>query len=568
MRLTKVIQRLSIILSENKGSMILSGLLLLLVSVLDGIGITSIFPLISLIISGDELPSGKLSNILFSIERVLPVSLNLVSISIFVLTLFIIKAVLKLATRWYIVSYVNKYEDSIINRLFKATLDANIAFNYGVKQGPYINIFTEEAHYSSNVMLSISEIFALSMTVVIYMMICIFISVPLTLSALGVSFMLLLPIQFIAKLAYRYGDKYANDRHDLTSYMIEIKTGIKFVKSLGNKLEIINRRFSELAAKLSASRFKRVFLANSFSIWGEPLGIASILIIIFIGLNYLELVAAEMIIFLVVYFRFVPMVNSLFTRTGELFTYLPSVEKVYGYLNSASKCKERSGGTTLNAKSYDIEFKSVAFGYDDKTILNDVNFTINKNEFVLIKGESGSGKTTIIDLMMGLYMPSSGQILTNGQLIKSLDLNDYRSRIAYMAQDAFIFDDTIIRNICMRSGEVNIEIGKHAASLVAADKFIEAKPYKYYSILGEQGVNLSGGQRQRLALARSITPKPSLLILDEPTNQLDKETEELIFNYIKGLKGKITIILVTHSNDLVEGIDKVFHIKNGTLKVI
>lgn len=563
-------EELRFVFSGQKAVMAIAIALLVVVSVLDGLSMTAILPLLNFIIKGNEagFAGGNVTKKVFSVMTGAGIPLTLLSLSSMILALFVLKAALKLGTRWYVVYMQNRFEDRLIHRLFSATLGANIFFHSRTKQGAYINAFTEDVAKASTVMISISDISALFFTIMIYITITMMISGPLTVLSVTASLLLLLPLQIITRLGYRYSDQLVTDRHDFTSYLLEIKSGIKFVKSLGSKLNLISRQFEELRKKLYKSRFRVVFFSNSLTIWGEPLGIVVILATIFAGLNLFRIGAAELLIFLILYVRMVPMINGLSASMGELWTKLPSVNRVRKYINNAAVEREREDGILPDSEGYDIEFDSVCFGYDSRRILNNVNFVVRQNECVLIKGPSGAGKSTILDLIMGLYKPTGGQILVNGTPLDTLDLLHWRGKIAYVPQDCFLFNDSILRNVCLRLGEENLEEAKSAASKVEADRFIDERAEGYQTVLGERGINLSGGQKQRLALARALIPLPKILILDEPTNALDKESEENIFQCISQLKGKMTIILVTHSREMrrVES-DKVLVIENGNVKI-
>ena len=215
-----------------------------------------------------------------------------------------------------------------------------------------------------------------------------------------------------------------------------------------------------------------------------------------------------------------------------------------------------------------IEFKNVSFAYNGKpNVFDNINFSINKNEFVAIVGESGIGKTTLIDLISGLIEPTKGEILLNGKKIFSESKNNIISAIGYIPQNYNFLDDTIEKNIAF--GEEKPDLKKIEKSLIQANlsKFVETLKNKSQEIIGEQGIMLSGGQKQRLAIARSLYLDAQILILDESTSSLDKETEGKIFEEFMKLKDMKTLIVISHKMLNYEFFDKIISIDNQQIEI-
>ena len=166
---------------------------------------------------------------------------------------------------------------------------------------------------------------------------------------------------------------------------------------------------------------------------------------------------------------------------------------------------------------------------------------IKKNIITAISGKSGAGKSTLLDLLIGIQEPVSGEIFFNEEKLTDLDLTSYRSKIAMVSQDPYLFNASILDNLRWIKKNIEKNILEESLDLANCKKFIDALPDKINTIVGERGMKLSGGQRQRISLARALITKPELLILDEPTSSLDKESEELIFDSLKKIS-KFTIL--------------------------
>ncbi len=216
----------------------------------------------------------------------------------------------------------------------------------------------------------------------------------------------------------------------------------------------------------------------------------------------------------------------------------------------------------------DVEFRNVSFNYAGKkkrTILDDVSFKIRAGEVAALVGESGVGKTTLIDLISLYYLPIKGRVLIDGINNRKLDLKFLRNEIAVVPQDIVLFNDTVKNNIRYGSFKATDDEIERAAKMAHADHFIKGFPKKYDQIVGERGIKLSTGQRQRIALARAFLRKPKILILDEPTSALDAKSEAYIQDALQKLmKGKTTFI-IAHRLSTVRKADKIIVLKKGEI---
>jgi ABC-type multidrug transport system fused ATPase/permease subunit len=215
-----------------------------------------------------------------------------------------------------------------------------------------------------------------------------------------------------------------------------------------------------------------------------------------------------------------------------------------------SPCADQTGdqvlGPALSAK--DLAIDGLSFSYDGRTpVFNNLSFTIPHGKTTAIAGESGIGKTTLCHLFMRLYAPDAGTITWGGQEVHKLDRNWFRSQVAMVSQETFLFHTTILENIRFFKPEADMEAVKKAAKAARIHEFIESLPQGYDTLVGDRGTRLSGGQKQRLSIARAILMDPKILILDEATAFLDKTAEQ----GIKDLMKNKTIILVSHRKTAV-----------------
>jgi ABC-type multidrug transport system fused ATPase/permease subunit len=215
-----------------------------------------------------------------------------------------------------------------------------------------------------------------------------------------------------------------------------------------------------------------------------------------------------------------------------------------------------------------IDFEHITFSYPsrpDIQVLKDVSISIKPGEKIALVGPSGTGKSTIVQLLMRYYEPSSGQVLVNNQNITGFDVSDFRRNIAIVPQEVMLFGGSIYENIAYGKPNASRAEIIEAARKANALEFIESFPEKYETLVGERGVKLSGGQRQRIAIARAILKDPRILILDEATSALDSESEKLVQDALDGLMLNRTTIIIAHRLATIRNVDNIYVIKDGSI---
>lgn len=228
------------------------------------------------------------------------------------------------------------------------------------------------------------------------------------------------------------------------------------------------------------------------------------------------------------------------------------------------------GSDKRSAIKGEVVFDNVSFNYEDekeKLVLQNISFTVNAGETVAIVGESGVGKTTLVDMLLGFHFPTSGKILIDGRDIREFELKKLRSSIAVVSQDIILFNDSIKANIAFAKGtdKVDDEKLKEVAELADAKRFIESFPDKWDQLVGERGIKLSGGQRQRVAIAQAILADPKILILDEPTSALDARSEQKLHDSLAEFMRDKTTFVIAHRFSTVRNADKIIVLKYGRI---
>lgn len=256
--------------------------------------------------------------------------------------------------------------------------------------------------------------------------------------------------------------------------------------------------------------------------------------------------------------------RSLGWLINDTSNMLASAEKVKEFYLAQPKivdCKTEDEGRL----SGEVEFKNVSFSYDGTAAVKNISFTASKGQTVAIIGETGSGKSTIANLMFRFYDVDEGEVLLDGKNVKDISLKKIRSSMAMAMQDIFLFSDTIEGNIAYSNPNATMEQVKAAAKKADANLFIKRMPEGYDTIIGERGVGLSGGQKQRISLARALLKAPSILILDDTTSSVDMETEKYIQQMLKKEAENRTMFIIAHRISSVKNADLILVMEKGRI---
>jgi len=212
-----------------------------------------------------------------------------------------------------------------------------------------------------------------------------------------------------------------------------------------------------------------------------------------------------------------------------------------------------------------IRFDRISFSYAGKWVLKDVSLEIPAGSFAAVIGPSGAGKTTLVDLVSGLLRPQQGDVLIDDVPMGQLDVKFWRRQIGYVPQDTVLLHDSILTNVTLGDPALGEPEAEKALRAAEAWDFVAAMPEGLHTVVGERGSKLSGGQRQRIAIARALAHQPALLILDEATSALDPESENAICATLKSLRGRVTILAISHQPALVEVADRIYTIREQTV---
>ena len=380
-------------------------------------------------------------------------------------------------------------------------------------------------------------------------------------------------IQASKKRLLEDGTRMAQEQQKLVKHMQEALGGIKDLIINNNQKKYL-KYFKKSDESFKKAQGISIIIADSPRYIVETFGILIIIFLAYFLSTSMESFNSAVPILGTLALgaqRLLPIIQLTFRSWAYLKAGLPSLEDILKLLE-----KEDNSIINYQQKNIDfrnkISFRNVSFKYkDDSTnwILEDINLDIKKGEIIGIYGETGSGKSTFIDLLAGLIQPSMGSITIDGiDLDKHVD-ESWKSKLTYVPQNIFLIDATIKENVLFGNEEISYDKDFFESVLQKSkvNRFIQKLPQGLLSKVGERGLSLSGGERQRIGLARALYRNSEMLILDESTNSLDIETEKKIIKEIINLRGSKTIIMIAHRLSTLEKCDKYLHVKNGKITV-
>tara|TARA_Y100000992_G_scaffold208692_1_gene143044 strand:- start:1 stop:1713 length:1713 start_codon:yes stop_codon:yes gene_type:complete len=535
---------------------------MIVVSILELIGISLVIPFVTSIIDPEYIDSrltGLLKNYI-NINQLNSLSniLIIIILGFYVLKNFFV--IFVVAKQW-------KYSMNLITLVrvvfFKRYLDQNYIDFIKKDQSELIsNIMNVSATFGStfivNLLVFISEI----LIVISIIILLFFFNFKLTSFLMIILFfILIIYYQYISKRLKAAGLKRIESDEQIINYSKLSFQNIKELKLFNKQQYFIDNFFksAELSEKSNyfyqvSAQYPRIGM-EIFAI----LGICTLTLI----MNYFNFTSLDIITTLAFYgvsiFRILPSANKLMFAFQSIRFSKESLNIIIKELKNNKK-ENNQKTMNINLKFKDeIVLEDLSFGYQDENlIIKNLNFRIKKGNFIGIKGGSGTGKTTLIDILMGLINPSVGKIKSDGVEIQNNILR-WRDKCGYVPQNITLMNDTISSNIAFGEykNEINIEKVKNSLQIAGLNNFVNKLEKKEETRIGENGLSISGGQRQRLAIARALYRSPEILFFDEATSALDKNTENIVIDSIRKLKGHMTIIFVSHNQNIFNFCDDV-----------
>lgn len=533
---------------------------------LESIGINAIIPLFSFV-SKNQTPSGDfISKAIENFFHYAHLEYTLTFLLIFIILLFLVKAVALFWATYLSTHITTSFETKTRSELLSAILMADWPHLSEQKTGHLEQVLTTDIDHSSNLLSYISSLIIVLANMVAYSFLVVNISWTVALFTLVFGAAVLLGLKPLFNRNIAVSEAMSGTYKDIAHHVNENMTGMKFVKSafVGDKVLERGREYFERMKKLS---LKVAILRNATTVLLQPVGLIFIIAIFafFYKMTVFNFASFAVVVYSInKIFSFIQQAQSNIHTINAQIPYLESALK---FKSEAKKYEERDLGTANFRFQNKLEFKNVFFAYKQRgqNVLRDVAFSLNKGEMVGLIGPSGAGKTTVVDLILRLYLPQRGEILLDGKNIADIRMEYWRQNIGYVSQEIFLLNDTVENNIKFYSEAVTEKDMIEAARMANIYDFVDTLPEKFKTVVGERGILLSGGQRQRIILARVLARRPQILVLDEATSALDNKSELLIQKAIETLKGNVTALVIAHRLSTVMISDRLLVLDNGKI---
>ena len=559
-----------LVLVRGKGSsLILLYVLVIGSTAMESIGIASFYPITEMLQDTSQLHYYRDKLVAwFPALEILDREQFLFYSLLAVAALFVFKNVFLVLAGYGNIKVVTNLYCSWMNRIFKTYMNKPYSFFMENKAGDLVQRKIMQTNKASAVL----RVFILLLGGVtnilgVFLVLC-FINFKVTLTIT----ILMIPLYYVTvKISrgkvYKAGDRLVELEKQGFGLTTELLSGIKQVKVFCAE-DHFQRRIGKIWQEYSRHSIRNQFLISL----PRPV-LETIVVLAGVGTLIMfenfsgqgKEVFPVLAVFAVGLFRILPLAAASSSQAMSLAAFLPSAETIANILREEV---EEKRGHALPRIAEKVEFQNVSFSYSNReVVLEDLSLKFENKKFYGVVGVSGSGKSTIIDLIAGFFKPQKGRVLIDGVDLNDADVSTWLCQIGLISQDAFIFSGTIEDNICFGVDDEyrNKDRVKEATRIAYADEFIDMFPEGYQTIVGERGVKLSGGQRQRLAIARAIYLDPPVLIFDEATSSLDANSERKVQEAIEALHGKRTVIVVAHRLVTIARADYIYVIENGRL---
>lgn len=540
----------------------LSIVLLVVSRLLSAVTILCLVPVMDILVKPDLSSTSPVTRYQSDLMSKLGFSSTLLSFLIVFWIMALVSCTTSMLAANYILRAKYMYCRDLYVGMTKDILTARWSFFSFHSQGKLMNTLNRELNNVgfafSCVVILIGDI----ITITINFAIPFYLSWSVTLVSVIAAAILALPFLFLSGVSYRLGRHNTSSGNYVQSVLYELLGLIKVIVGFGNQEKSLSRMRQAFDEHVVATiRFQTytqlvpaIYTMVSMFILGLSLYTASMFQVAF----------SETAVILLILYQTLPRLGSVAEGWAHLDGYYASYEQITMLREHAIQMRQHSAPLVFKGFNRDLTLDHVCFGYPGcPQLLIDINLRILRGSMVAIVGQSGVGKSTLIDLIMGFHEPTSGVIRFDGIPLNEFDINAYRRRVGYVPQDSVLFNMSIRDNLLWANDSASDYDLRRACEQANAAEFIELLQDKYDTLVGDRGTRLSGGQIQRLALARAILRQPALLILDEATSALDSTSERLIQQAIESIARETTVIVIAHRLSTIINADHIIVLQNG-----
>lgn len=539
-------------------------LALLAAGLAETLGVTALLPLITLVIEGDQTAdSSALESFIRSFFTQAGISITLETMLGIVVIMIALKSTIIFFTMRYVGDVSVDMARNLRLRLIRALMNARWSYFVSLPVGRVANAISEQAGRAGHCYMMAGQAMAALVQVVVYLGVAFFVSWQLSLLALLMGSLLAFSVKSFIAMARDAGTEMTSSMNDMLVRLNEALSSVKPLKAMGQQDLFVTKLEDDTHAVLRSQ--KRQYVSNLLlKVAYEPVVVFLMAGGLYFVLTQTQTPVSSVLLLAFLFYRLMGYANLTQNYYQKMVQMESAVWGMVAQSEDAEKQLEDLHGGKNPTLKKSISFNKLSLSYDRKNfIFKNFSDTIPAKKMTLLFGPSGIGKTTLIDAILGMHVPQSGEVYLDEAPLSSVDLLKWRRKTGYVPQETFLFHDSILQNVTLGKKYSRKKI-ENALRKAAIWDFVRSLPEGLDTIVGERGGRLSGGQRQRLVLARVLIREPELLILDEATTGLDVESEKLVLDSITALRGKTTVILISHNPALKKIADKVISLSGKT----
>ena len=538
-------------------------------ALLEGIGLGFILPIVEIVQSPGD-PAQQADGILLafvSIYEFLGIPFTLGFVVVGVSAVLTVRWTLTFFVRWMRSALSIDYTRYLQRESFDHALDANIEYFDQEGSDDILNAIVTQSEYAGRTIRFVINFIEQGFLTLMYLFVAMVISPLLTIFALVFLGGFAVLFRFVIEPGYDLGDEVAEANEQVQAAAQAGTQGIRDAKLFGLKHELFED-FLEAVNQYASSSIKMRRNEQAIKNFYNLLTAVSVFVLIYVALTFANLSLGALGVFLFAMFRLGPKASNLNSKLYRIENNLPHLVRTQKFIDELDRNTEPiDDSEPVPAKIDSVEFDNVRFSYEgqEEDAISGVSFEFKKDEFIGFVGQSGAGKSTIISLLVRMYEPDSGEIKANDRSIHKMDIDKWRSKIAVVRQDPFIFNDTLRYNLTIGNRDISETEIDRVTRIAKVDEFFDDLPDGYETQLGDEGVRLSGGQRQRVALARALLKEADVLVLDEATSDLDSNLEKEVQESIENMERNYAMVGIAHRLSTVNNADRIYSMDAGEI---
>ncbi|WP_338729855.1 ABC transporter ATP-binding protein [Haladaptatus sp. DJG-WS-42] len=536
-------------------------------ALLEGIGLSFLLPIVELAQgSGNIENADGVLGVFVSVYQFVGVPFSLETAIVGVAIAMVVRYSSSFLVAWLKAALQTIYVRELQTRAFDNALSAKIGYFDEEGSDDILNAIVTQATYAGRTIEWIVRIVEQGFLSLMYLAVALYFAPLLTVIAAVFLGGLTGVVRGVLESGYAVGDRVADANERLQQSAQAGTQGIRDVKLFGMSEELFadfEGAVNQFANSTIALRRNQAAIDNFY----QMVTAVTVFGLIYVAVAIASMSLASLGVFLFAMFRLAPRVSTLNNLVYKLEGDLPHLVRTQAFIDELDdEAEPESDVENLPQKVDRVEFSDVSFSYtEDERVLQNLSFDVDSGDFVAFVGSSGAGKSTIVSLLTRMYEPNSGEIRANGIPIDRFDIGKWRSRIAVVRQNPFVFNDTLRYNVTIGNRNATQEQIERACEIAQVTEFIENLPNGYDTVLGDNGVRLSGGQRQRISIARALLKDADVLVLDEATSDLDSTLEERVHSAIEAMEHDQALLVIAHRLSTVMNADRIYTMADGRI---